>query len=997
MTNGWERAREFARKRRLEIGENLSSEALLEKAFAEAKLRTRARRAADSLLHGAQAVLDIEAKTVWYRDDLSKQDKNLILAHELGHFDLHPPAFHILQTLPDPFPTDMSVGYGPRQRRETEANTYAREFLLPVQVARKAFEGGKNAHEIATQFGVPVGIVFAQLATAVSPDTLLPSDLPPGSAVPPPASEGGDDKVAFPLDPSQEEAARHLGSPLLVGAGPGTGKTRTLTGRLLYLTRECGVAAENILALTFSRKAAEEMRERIAGIAPEVAQRVSISTFHAYGLDLLRRHWRVAGLPPEPLLLTEADSLALLENRIGEWDFEALRYLHDPTFPLPDILRMISKAKEGLVSPEEFTRRAAKKAEFDMENREGEKLLEVGIAYAAYEKILQEKGAVDYADLIARSLRLLEEHPDVCDSERRQWRHVLVDEYQDVNRAGSRLVQLLTGDGSGLWVVGDLRQAIYAFRGASPANVTQFQQDFPTGERAELNVNYRSRPELVRFFGRLSGEGSEAWQANRTDKGATATMTAFPDEELQADFMADWMQKFHARGVDYGQQVVLCRTRNQTKDLRKRLEARGIPVAPGPNEKGLLVSPDVRKLLSLLSRICEPHSPGAHHWPTLPEGVPEGPDAYAILTEALWGKPRLAEKLTDFEAIYSLLTAAASFRERAELLLDEGEDKRRAFLAHFRRMARLGVTFSGSETTERPNPEIRILTVHASKGLEFPIVYLPGLSEGRFPPRKPPALLPEMPNESGNVDEEQTFDEEARLFFVALTRAKDHLVLTRSERYGKMYAKATPLLSRVVLPSAKISMEPKSSLVTPPALPPSADTPEQKAFSAADLELYTRCPKRYVYERELELPTGPPTAYTELRQTMMQESQKKEFTATLPGGISVTVEADAMTPDGSSLELWTLRKPPEAGTDTIPAERQHTLLRIALPDVEIQTRFLQDGQVLPVRKHASQQGRHIEKYQKAVEGIRLRVFPPEPESGPTECPTCPYFFICPDE
>src|SRR5262249_62202284 len=183
---------------------------------------------------------------------------------------------------------------------------------------------------------------------------------------------------------------------------------------------------------------------------------------------------------------------ALLERRAASLDLSALRYLHDPAFPLPDVLRTIARAKEDMLTPDDFSARA--------EATGDARLAEVARSYTAYEALLHEKGAVDYSDLVCRALRLLEENAAVLAAERAQWRHILVDEYQDVNRGGARLVQLLAGDGAGLWAVGDLRQAIYRFRGASPANVARFHHDFPKGQRADLAVNYRSQPSLVALF-----------------------------------------------------------------------------------------------------------------------------------------------------------------------------------------------------------------------------------------------------------------------------------------------------------------------------------------------------------------------------------------------------------------------------------------------------------------------------------------------------------------
>ena len=543
-------------------------------------------------------MLDREAETVWYRDDVPDAERRLILAHELGHVRLH---HHDDDCRCDDGDLDedpgaLAAGYGPRQRREAEANVFAREFLLPAADAQKLFAEGQDAGAIAQDLGLPLSLVYSQLSQRAAKITPSPNNGEPSSKSPP--IIGGQGVTAPGLDPSQAAAAYAENGPLLVGAGPGTGKTRTLTARVLHLLTEKKVAPENILCLTFSRKAADEMRERIGAEAPDAAARLAISTFHAFGLDLLRRRWREAGLPPRPVLLTEAEGLALLEKRVGGVELDALRYLHDPAFPLPDVLRAVSKRKEERDTPAALDERAA-----------GEpKWTDVSALWRVYDQLLSEKGALDFADLVARPLNLLEESPAILAAERAQWKHVLVDEYQDINRSGARLVQLLTGEGDGLWAVGDLRQAIYAFRGASPANVTQFQTDFPKGERTDLAVNYRSKPALVALFGVASGEGPRTWEPRREGL-SSATLAIADDDEAQADGIARRMQKYVREGMTWADQVVLCRTRNQAKALRKALAERGIPIATG-GEGGLLSDPSVRKLVALLDRLAHPSGPG---------------------------------------------------------------------------------------------------------------------------------------------------------------------------------------------------------------------------------------------------------------------------------------------------------------------------------------------------------------------------------------------------
>lgn len=1021
MTNDWTRARVHAREDRGAFSENLDADALLTAAFAQAGLTVRPRPPRDPLLFSSHAVLDLEAETIWIREDAAPEERRLILAHELGHLRLHhsPEDCRCDESDLSETPESGSHGYGPRQRRETEANVYAREFLLPAPLARKSFfEEGLSATDLATKQGLPLPIVLAQLTA--------PLALPSLDRTPPEKS------LAAGLDSSQEAAAHAESGPLLVGAGPGTGKTRTLTARVLFLVREKGVRPDNILALTFSRKAAEEMRERIAAEDEEIAARAAITTFHSYGLDLLRRHWRVAGLPPRPLLLAEAEAFALMERRIAEVELGPLRYLHDPAYPLPEALRAIAKTKESGTTPEELAARAEATGDAVW--------ADVARLYAVYEALLKDHGALDFADLVVRPLRLLETFPELLVSERARWRQVLVDEYQDINRSGARLVQLLTGpEGTALWAVGDLRQAIYAFRGASPANVARFGDDFPGGKRMDLAVNYRSRPSLVSLFGRASGEGAEVWEPRREGLAST-TLAIASHDAAQAEGIGRAMEQFVADGYAWKELAVLCRTRSQARNLRKALLARGLPIGPGPDEGGLLTRPDIRKLLALLERLADPFGPARSA--ALPEGieVPHGADAYDTLTELLYGKAGLARGLSEPEAVTTLLMLALAFRERETVLRPADTHPLRSFLEHLRRLARLGSAPSLPEASDQDT--VRLLTVHGAKGLEFPVVFVPNLAVGRFPPRPGQGLLTPAPPEEGESATKAepgavASEEEARLFFVALTRARDHLVVSRAVRHGRMSARPSPLLEclndidevqTVFWKSGEDTLEPP-----PPELPELK--PEVKA---PDAELYLRCPKRYELQVVQELPVGSASAYESFKRAVLAALSHEQPSVALPKlwkeygppesdpsyalyqkqanaivAQSVPARPASARPlmalpldhgtvlvrpddarDTGAVERRTLRKPPAPDAEKADPDLRLSLLQEVFGADQVSVRFLQDGRRLPVADKPRQRERHLDDYDRALRGIALKAFPAVP-SDLADCPACPFFFVCP--
>jgi len=1105
----WASVREEARRCRAALpgsGSSSSSpdgsaaaEAAVQAALRLAGSRPRLLPPTDTLLSGAHAVLDRETRIVWLRSDVPIEERRVLLAHELAHHYLHDDhgdtddgCACYEEDVDATGDGEALVGYGPRQRRETEANVFAREFLLPAPLARRWFDEGADAHAIARRAGVPVSLAFAQMEAGLGLHSAAPTPAPPPSRRG--EARGGQTSSTLTLDPSQEAAARAESGPLLVGAGPGTGKTRTLTARVLYLTREAGVRPERLLALTFSRKAAEEMRERIGAVAPEVGRRAAISTFHAYGLDLLRRYWREAELPPAPVLLAPVDTFALLERRAGALDLDVLRYLHDPSFPLPDILRTIARAKEEMLTPEAFRRRA--------EAAGDEKLLEVARVYAAYEALLRERGALDFSDLVYRALRLLEENETVRAAEQAQWHHVLVDEYQDVNRAGARLVRALGGDGgAGLWLVGDLRQAIYAFRGASPANVSSFEEDFPGGRRTELGVNYRSRPHLVALFGVASGEGTGAWppppgEAEEAAEAAVvvgpfppATLAVAPDEIAQADGIARKMRALREAGYAWSDMAILCRTRGQARALRALLSERDVPVAAETGgDYELLRSHDVKNLILLLARACEPDGPARERYPELPAGLPYSGDAYDFFTEALWGAPRLAQQVTDAAGVAALLGGARSFRERSAVVLEPTEEPRRAFLAHLRRMARLGGDLSHPGHPDAAPDAVRLLTVHAAKGLEFPVVFLPNLSAGKFPARPGPSLLSPLPltDEVPAPDAaEREIEEEERLFFVALTRARDHLILSRAEKYNKRAAPPSPLLGNLaaapgivreewVLPlprplSASEKEEKEEGETAKPGSPPrrgdaaESSTDDSAPTDAADAELWLRGPRRYYYERVKNLRGGERSAYGAFKRAVqaalaapetppaealeaawraegpqpdhplhdlyraaaekavLGRSREPEafvtephpprrrvaapeadaaeppvLTVSLPGG-TIAVRPDAATPDLSVVERQTFRRPPKEGEKDAPQDPRLSLLQAATGGkARVDLHYLQNGTVLTAPNRPRVREKHLAAYDRALRGIRLRVFDPTPAEA-SDCPSCPYFFLCPEE
>jgi len=942
--------RRQARARRAEIGIDADAPTPAEQVLAACQSATgyerRFLQPGDALLAGAQAVLDVESRLIFQDESRPLPMQRLDAAHEFAHVWLHGGTCRCAAGDLDPGGAAEDThgararvdGYSPQQRREQEANAFAAEMLLPGPLARRLFLNEKLSSEaIAARLGLPASVAQTQLADAV----LLPPPPAPDNAAarPTPATRPVD------LDESQRAAAEHTPGPLLLGAGPGTGKTKTLVGRCLHLTARCGVPAEKILALTFSRKAAGEMRERLvaAGVGTLDAG-PWVGTFHGFGLDVLRRFGERVGLDGPPRLLDTSDAVTLLENHLAELQLDVLDNLYDPAIHLGGILGQIKRAKDELCPPGRYAAlcramgEGAASAAAALEGRvaRGEKVLvkdedevarvveqaakaqEIAHCYAVYERLMLDNGFLDYGDLIRRTVQLLEEHPDVRGQLQAEYPHVLADEYQDVNRACARLVRLLAGDAAqGLWAVGDHRQSIYQFQGASPANVAAFERDYPGGRRLELGVNYRSRAPIVDCFAAASGA---SWYARR-GAGAPASHPALtyavaPDDSGQAEGIAQAIQRFRALGHDYRRQAILCRSHAQAEALADALAAREVPTL---YLGALLERPEIKDLLGLLSLLAEQGGPALLRVAALPEYAVPRAESVAVLErvrregaglpsvlgdEALCpGLRKLGAHLAELEtmdadpaallrhylfglseylrqpaatvnafasvvrglAIHQLLGLAATFDRRLVSPRAQAGPPGRVheFLGHLRRMDAAGESPRGSVPPEAEGLDaVRLMTAHAAKGLEYPVVFLPNLGKGQFPSKgrhdglpTPPGLVDTALDALGGV-----MDEEQCLFFVALSRARDLLILSRAESNAQgSKVEPSPLLALI-----QPYFDAQGVAVTEwaggraPAPPSGGDAPDAPAslpeHSLSALKTYLTCPRQYFYRHVLNLP-----------------------------------------------------------------------------------------------------------------------------------------------
>jgi DNA helicase II / ATP-dependent DNA helicase PcrA len=612
--------------------------------------------------------------------------------------------------------------------------------------------------------------------------------------------------VAVELNERQREAVLHGEGPLLVLAGAGSGKTRVITTRVATLV-EGGLSPRALLALTFTNKAATEMRHRLRGMLGGQAGELWMSTFHSAAAQILRRHIHHLGYTASFSIYDEQDCAKLLRHCLSE------EGIGEQAGTPAAIAWAIDRAKNDALSPEDLGRRPLA----------GEAIVRV---YRRYQRALQRQNAVDFGDLIMLAARVLRERPEVLASYRTRLQHVLVDEYQDTNRAQYVLLRLLAaGERPNLCVVGDDDQSIYGWRGAELRNILDFERDFPDTTVIRLEQNYRSTKTILAAAGAVVAnnadrKGKTLWTAN--PQGAPVTVAVAEDDLAEARLVMSEIRRMAATGRALHDIVIFYRTnaqsraveeaamraalpyaivggirfyeRKEIKDLLAYLRVLANPAddasleriintpARGIGEQTVMTlrtaARDAGIAIAELLQLAGPVPGLAGSSAGRVRGFAEllnqlsvelGGDSLATLLERLLGltayRDRLeeagADRASRVENIDELLAVARDFDGRSAA----GEDTRTR-LGRFLEEAAL-VTDWDRQSDSRDR--LTLMTLHTSKGLEFPIVFIMGMEEGIFPHQR-------------TLDDAQALEEERRVCYVGMTRARVELYLTRAER-----------------------------------------------------------------------------------------------------------------------------------------------------------------------------------------------------------------------
>ncbi len=904
---------------------------------------------------GTYGFLEPGENLIWLNRKLPDGTLRFTLAHEIGHAILHRQAEHqhkflrlprsmaVLDTgvvsddpcneqdvrecvtdllFQDQMEEQFGIGisYDPRGQREIAANVFAAELLMPLERVRALYISAETpANDLVHIFGVSKSALLNRISALLSPsetNAYRGGDLygrmrEEGDY---PGVDGhersGSDNTHSPTEiistPKKlydefQQAAIEATTPALIVAGPGSGKTSTLIGRVEYLVDTQGIAPQNILALTFSRKAAEEMQERLQGVLDAQSAFPTVSTFHAFCAEQLRTYWSLAGLSQDFACLDDAEGYFLLLRLANELPLRHYQNLITPTYHFPAILSGISRAKDELVSPSEYkwlAVRMLEQASSDEEIEQAEKALEIADIYALYQGALERQKDTDFGGLIMLTVQLLQEHAEVRQQLQQKYQQILVDEFQDINRASGILLRELAGDARHVWVVGDANQAIYGFRGASPANIANFCNDYEGAAVLPLSRNYRSRPDIVSFADafrskRLDSDyiqvASQTVRSNSVD--TYITLAVATDERSELDGLISDIGRKLTEGYHFRDIVILCRTRAQARKISQALISANLPVI---ERGGLLEQEHIKNLVSIVMLFADSSGMGLLRAARQPDhalsqydieallkatreqansrialierneapitmsrigcgalarlsdilrnlNAPQNMQTiWTLLADYLFIETSLVRGLLidafDVQAILSdytgILQLARNYDQQQQALrlqqeeeaLAQGEqiepldlppihEQARGFLDYLRVLKTLrndgGNRQLDPESEEKEDPDvIRVMTVHASKGLEFPVVYLPGIVKNRFPILRrsksvePPAGM--LPAESEGDAAHETG--EACLFYVGATRARDHLVLSYAERYGKKNYKRSSYIDSLVvgLPEERI-------------------------------------------------------------------------------------------------------------------------------------------------------------------------------------------------
>lgn len=764
------------------------------------------------------------------------------------------------------------------------------------------------------------------------------------------------------LNKSQKQAVTHGEGPLLIVAGAGTGKTTVITQRINWLIQEKKLNTNQILALTFTEKAAGEMEERVDKALPYGYVDLWVSTFHAFCERILKSHALDVGLPQNFKLLDQTQGWLLVKKNLEKFNLDYYRPLGNPTKFIHALLQHFSRCKDEEIYPEDYLK-YAEELKINLDNMEGSKgrsriknkelrikgknneigkqeidrLNEVANAYYTYQQILLANNSLDFGDLINYTLKLFKTRPQILKLYQKQFQYILVDEFQDTNWAQYELIKLLASPKNNITVVGDDDQSIYKFRGASVSNILNFKKDYPQAREIFLQTNYRSGQNILdmsyQFIQLNNPDRLEVKLKSTTNKLSKKLSSAIKltgeviydyfdslDQEVSRVVDKILMIKEKNPELSWNEFAILVRANDSASEFVQELESRNIPYQFFAS-RGLYFKPVVLDIINYL-RLLDDYreSPSLYRILNLPTlHIP----IQQIINLNYWSGRKswsLFETLRNISAIPQVFpntvkeiqklvgwidkhTVLAKEKPVTKIILDFLEvsgytnyisklepEKAQVIFSYLQQFLKKAKNFEKSfvdnkvtdfldelelelEAGEQGTlawdmelgPEaVNLMTIHAAKGLEFSYVFLPNLVDKRFPTieRKEAIELPDKLVKDILPEGDAHLQEERRLLYVAMTRAKQGLFLSGAKDYGGMRAKKTSqflyelgLVKEVKQPAAnkKINtlIEKKNKIST---IQTHADYQLPKSFSYSQISSFQTCPLQYKYAYILRIP-----------------------------------------------------------------------------------------------------------------------------------------------
>lgn len=750
---------------------------------------------------------------------------------------------------------------------------------------------------------------------------------------------------------AQKEAIEYNAGPLLIVAGAGTGKTTVITKKIAYLLEQKLAEPKNILALTFTEKAAEEMLERVDQLVNIDYTDMQISTFHAFCQRLLENYGLDIGLSNQFKILTQTDAWLLVRKHLDKFDLDYYRPLGNPARHIHELIKHFSKCKDELITPANYLKHAEEVMleSMDVNVDEKSRLTEIANAYHAYNQLLLDNNSLDFGDLIFYAIQLLQKRPQILQKLRERFKYILIDEFQDVNWSQYQLVRMLGGV---LTVVGDDDQSVYAFRGASVSNILRFKDDYPQAKEIILTENYRSGQEILdmaykliqnnnpdRLETKLNIDKELKSKAGKSKSVIEHIHCSNFDEEVRT--VIEKISEIHEKKMTvWDDFAILVRANAHAEPFIDALQKRGIPYEFLASS-GLYKQPIVIDALNFFKAIDNYHESGAiYRLLQLPCWNFSSNDSQKLsyfahrksigfyealkrsgelklseigqkncqrlltlintgMQNAREQKPTMVlyqflessgylqfltheEGQGNMEVIRHIHQLRQFFDNISEFETAHADARARDFLEHYNYIVEAGDegTLSSPEETA---DSVNIMTVHRAKGLEFKYVFIVNLVEDRFPTRrKSDGIEVPLPLIKEHLPEgDYHLEEERRLFYVAITRAKERLFLTSAESYGgARKKKISRFLSELNFDEQTIQPSNHKAMVKWPNGQIVKNIDKQNSaflasniFSYSQINSYQRCPYQYKLAHVLNIPTKGNASFS-FGQTMHSALQQ---------------------------------------------------------------------------------------------------------------------------